>query len=43
MTPLIYVIFKLNPGLILENKGINAVVQNKGKEMLRKGKIGQNI
>ena len=41
--PHLYVIFELNPGLILENKGIHAVVQNKGKEMLRKGKIGQNI
>ena len=43
MTPFIYVLLELNPGLILENKGMHAVVQEKGKEMLRKGKIGQNI
>ena len=43
MTPLICVIFELNPRIILENKGMHATVQNKGKEMLRKSKIGQNI
>ena len=43
MPPFIYVLFELNPGLILPNKGIHAVVQEKGKELLRKGKLGQNI
>ena len=41
MPPFIYVLFELNPGLILPNKGIHAVVQEKGKELLRKGKFGQ--
>ena len=30
-------------GAILENKGMGAIFQKKGKEMLKKGKIFENL
>ena len=31
------------PGSILESKGMSAIFQKKGKEMLKKGKIFENL
>ena len=31
------------PGFILENKGVGVIFQKRGKEMLKKGKIFDNL
>ena len=41
--PIFYLLFERYPGPILESKGIHAIFQKKGKNILKKGKKGQNI